>query len=238
MNLDEIRTFLGEDWINTLKLIHSTLESDIDLLNKTNSAILSHGGKQLRPLMSLLVARACSGGLTTADSLRFAAASELLHNATLLHDDVVDGSSERRGVPTVMRILDDRVVTPLGRVTGVGTVSVAGAPAREIHVYCDPAKLQAYGLSVAGISQIIATENRNVPSGSIDIGTESFSLRVEKEFKDPSELLDVVVGYRFGQVVYLRDVARVDDGLEEKSQESYTNGREGKTLPGIAAIQE
>ena len=105
MNLDEIRTFLGEDWINTLKLIHSTLESDIDLLNKTNSAILSHGGKQLRPLMSLLVARACSGGLTTADSLRFAAASELLHNATLLHDDVVDGSSERRGVPTVMSLL-------------------------------------------------------------------------------------------------------------------------------------
>ena len=122
------------------------------------------------------------------------------------------------------RILDDRVVTPLGRVTGVGTVSVAGAPAREIHVYCDPNKLAAYGLSVAGISQIIAAENRNVPSGSIDIGSESFSLRVEKEFKDPSELLDVVVSYRGGQVVYLKDVARVEDGLEEKSQESYTNG--------------
>ena len=122
------------------------------------------------------------------------------------------------------RILDDRVVTPLGRVAGVGTVSVAGAPAREIHVYCDPNKLAAYGLSVAGISQIIAAENRNVPSGSIDIGSESFSLRVEKEFKDPSELLDVVVSYRGGQVVYLKDVARVEDGLEEKSQESYTNG--------------
>ena len=112
------------------------------------------------------------------------------------------------------RILDDRVVTPLGRVTGVGTVSVAGAPAREIHVYCDPNKLAAYGLSVAGISQIIAAENRNVPSGSIDIGSESFSLRVEKEFKDPSELLDVVVSYRGGQVVYLKDVARVEDGQQ------------------------
>ena len=123
------------------------------------------------------------------------------------------------------RILDDRVVTPLGRVSGVGTVSVAGAPAREIHVYCDPAKLEAYGLTVAGISQIIAAENRNVPSGSIDIGAESFALRVEKEFKDPSELLDIVVSYRGGQVVYLKDVARVEDGLEEKSQESYTNGR-------------
>ena len=128
------------------------------------------------------------------------------------------------------RILDDRVVTPLGRVTGVGTVSVAGAPAREIHVYCDPNKLAAYGLSVAGISQIIAAENRNVPSGSIDIGSESFSLRVEKEFKDPSELLDVVVSYRGGQVVYLKDVARVEDGLEEKSQESYTNGRQSAMI--------
>ena len=122
------------------------------------------------------------------------------------------------------RILDDKVVTPLGRVKGVGTVSVAGAPAREIHVYCDPNKLAAYGLTVAGISQTIAAENRNVPSGSIDIGTETFSLRVQKEFKDPSELLDVVVSSRNGQTVYLRDVARVEDGLEEKSQESYTNG--------------
>ena len=122
------------------------------------------------------------------------------------------------------KILDDKLVTPLGRVKGVGTVSVSGAPEREIHVYCDPNKLEAYGLSVSGISQIIAAENRNVPSGSIDIGAESFTLRVEKEFKDPSELLDIVVSTRNGQAVYLRDVATVIDGLEEKSQESFTNG--------------
>ena len=122
------------------------------------------------------------------------------------------------------KILDDKLVTPLGRVKGVGTVSVSGAPEREIHVYCDPNKLEAYGLSVSGISQTIAAENRNVPSGSIDIGAESFTLRVEKEFKDPSELLDIVVSTRNGQTVYLRDVATVIDGLEEKSQESFTNG--------------
>ena len=122
------------------------------------------------------------------------------------------------------KILDDKLVTPLGRVKGVGTISVSGAPAREIHVYCDPNKLKAYGLSVSGISQIIAAENRNVPSGSIDIGAESFTLRVEKEFKDPSELMDIVVSTRNGQTVYLRDVATVIDGLEEKSQESFTNG--------------
>lgn len=122
------------------------------------------------------------------------------------------------------KILDDKLVTPLGRVKGVGTVSVSGAPEREIHVYCDPNKLEAYGLSVSGISQTIAAENRNVPSGSIDIGAESFTLRVEKEFKDPSELLDVVVSTKDGHTVYLRDVANIIDGLEEKSQESYTDG--------------
>ena len=127
-------------------------------------------------------------------------------------------------LPGLSKILDDKVVTPLGRVNGVGTVSVSGAPEREIHVYCDPDKLAAYGLSVAGISQTIAAENRNVPSGSIDIGSESFSLRVEKEFKDPSELLNIVVSTKDGQQVFLKDVARVEDGLEEKSQESYTNG--------------
>lgn len=132
------------------------------------------------------------------------------------------------------KILDDKLVTPLGRVKGVGTVSVSGAPEREIHVYCDPNKLEAYGLSVSGISQIIAAENRNVPSGSIDIGAESFTLRVEKEFKDPSELLDIVVSTRNGQTVYLRDVATVIDGLEEKSQESFTNGERS----AIIAIQK
>lgn len=122
------------------------------------------------------------------------------------------------------KILDDKLVTPLGRVKGVGTVSVSGAPAREILVYCDPNKLEAYGLTISGISQIIAAENRNVPSGSIDIGKETFTLRVEKEFRDPGELNDIVLSSRDGRLVYLRDVATVVDGQEEKSEESFTNG--------------
>ncbi len=114
MTLDGIRAFLGEDWKRTERLIRSSLRSDIDLLDTTNEALLSNGGKQLRPLMSLLVARACSGGRTTEDSIRFAAASELLHNATLLHDDVVDGSTERRGVPTVMSVLGGPAAVLIG----------------------------------------------------------------------------------------------------------------------------
>ena len=135
-----------------------------------------------------------------------------------------------QSVSALDKILDERVATPLARVTGVGTVSVNGAPQREIHVYCDPNKLEAYGLSIASISQVIAAENRNVPSGSIDIGSDTYTLRIKKEFQDPSELEDVVLCYVNGGVVYLRDVARVSDGLEEKSQESYTNGVRGAQI--------
>ena len=128
------------------------------------------------------------------------------------------------------RILDDRVTTPLARVDGVGTVNVVGAPDREIQVYCDPNKIAAYGLTITGISTTIAAENRNVPSGSIDIGTETYSLRIQKEFKDPMELNDIVVGYSAGRAVYLRDVATIVDGPAEKYQESFTNGKQAAAI--------
>lgn len=127
-------------------------------------------------------------------------------------------------LPGLDKILDDKVSTPLARVPGVGTVSVSGAPTREIQVYCDPNKLQAYNLNISAIAAIIAYENKNLPSGNIDIGSETYTLRVQKEFGDPSELLDVVVGYSGEKAVYLRDVATVRDGNEEREQESYTNG--------------
>ncbi len=135
-----------------------------------------------------------------------------------------------QSVSALDKILDDKVATPLARVSGVGTVSVSGAPNREIQVYCDPVKLEAYGLSIASIAQVIAAENRNVPSGSIDIGSETYTLRITKEFKDPSELLDIILMSYNGNAIYLRDVARVYDGLEEKSQESYTNGVRGAQI--------
>ena len=128
------------------------------------------------------------------------------------------------------KILDDQVATPLARVSGVGTVSVAGAPEREIQIYCDPNRLEAYGLTISTISNIIAYENKNIPSGSIDMGSNSYTLRVEKEFDDPVQLMDIVVGYSNGRAVYLRDVARVEDTVQEKYQEAYINGQPGAQI--------
>ena len=92
------------------------------------------------------------------------------------------------------KILDDKVATPLARVNGVGTISVSGAPKREIQVYVDPDKLAAYGITVESISSTLAYENRNTPAGTIDIGSNTYSVRVEKEFKSAEEMLNVIVG--------------------------------------------
>lgn len=114
MDFSSIKDFLKEDLNKVNKLMATSLSTDIELLDKTNRAILSHNGKQVRPVLTLLVARACSGGFTTDDTIKYAAAVELLHNATLLHDDVADDSPVRRGVPTVMSILGGRASVLLG----------------------------------------------------------------------------------------------------------------------------
>ena len=129
------------------------------------------------------------------------------------------------------KILDDKVATPLARVNGVGTISVSGAPKREIQVFVDPDKLAAYGITVESISSTLAYENRNTPAGTIDIGSNTYSVRVEKEFKSAEEMLDVIVGTsNTGAPVYLRDVAKVNDGEQERLQKVYSNGRQGAMI--------
>ncbi|MBQ8500677.1 MAG: efflux RND transporter permease subunit, partial [Bacteroidales bacterium] len=143
---------------------------------------------------------------------------------------MIMAATANESLPALEKILDDKVATPLARVSGVGTVSVAGAPQREIQVYVDPNKLEAYGLTINGIAGIIAAENRNVPSGTIDIGSNSYALRVEKEFTSAEQMLDIVVGHSNGKTIYLRDVARVIDGVEERYQEAYVNGVQGAQI--------
>ena len=128
------------------------------------------------------------------------------------------------------KILDDNVANPLARIPGVGSVSIAGAPQREVNVYCDPNRLEAYGLTVESISALIGGENRNIPGGTFDVGNSTYALRVEGEFVDPVEMENLVVGSRNGANIYLRDVARVVDGLQERAQKTFTNGKQGAMI--------
>ncbi len=99
MNLQNIIEILGDNWKNYKNNFFKGLESDNPLLQKINRYLYDNGGKQLRPVLSLLAAQSC--GIPNKDSWDCAAVSEMVHTATLLHDDVVDNSDTRRGALTV-----------------------------------------------------------------------------------------------------------------------------------------
>jgi len=115
MDIRTVKEYLGSDWDAVQECIASSLRSDISLMNMTNSSILSNSGKQLRPMLALLMARLCNCGKELPESTyRYAASAELLHNATLLHDDVADDSDQRRGVPTLRSIMGPSVSVLVG----------------------------------------------------------------------------------------------------------------------------
>lgn len=133
-------------------------------------------------------------------------------------------------MPGLYKILDESVANPLARISGVGSVSISGAPKREIHIYADPSRLEAYGLTIETISSIIAAENRNIPGGSFDMGSDTYALRVQGEFSSSDELKNIVVASKDGKNVYLRDVARIDDSLEERAQQTFNDGEKGAMI--------
>ena len=139
-------------------------------------------------------------------------------------------ATANQSLPALYKILDTKVANPLARINGVGSVSISGAPQREIQVYVDPIKLEAYHLTIEALAQYIRMENLNTPAGSMDVGSDTYALRVEGQFKDPSEMNKIVVGNYNGKTVLLSDVAVISDKHEERMQESFTNGVQGASI--------
>ena len=125
------------------------------------------------------------------------------------------------------KILDDKLVNELNRINGIGSVAIIGAQEREVQVHVDPVKLEQYGLTVETLGGIIAAENANVPAGKLDIGTQTFNLKSDFQFADSRELQDIVITNVGGRKVMLKDVATIEDTLEEATMDERINGRKG-----------
>jgi octaprenyl-diphosphate synthase len=95
----QIRSVVESDFLAVDRYIIEQLHSDVPLVENIGHYIVEAGGKRLRPILVLLAARAC--GIEAGKQIALAAVIEFIHTATLLHDDVVDMSSLRRGRPTV-----------------------------------------------------------------------------------------------------------------------------------------
>ncbi|MBK6451791.1 MAG: octaprenyl diphosphate synthase [Proteobacteria bacterium] len=112
MQLEEIRALVMEDLQRVDQTIVQRLASDIVLVNQVSQYIIGAGGKRLRPLSVVLAARAC--GHQGRKHVPAAAIIEFIHTATLLHDDVVDGSDLRRGRNTANQVFGNEASVLVG----------------------------------------------------------------------------------------------------------------------------
>src|SRR5713226_4370504 len=113
---------------------------------------------------------------------------------------------------------------------GVGSVDIIGGQPRQINVWIDPSRLNAYGLSGTSIIQALQTQNIQVPGGTIDQGTQRLTLRTLGRVDSIAELERLVVANRGGVPVKLADVARVEDGAAEPKTIASLNGQPAVTL--------
>lgn len=116
--------------------------------------------------------------------------------------------------------LQDRIVT----VPGTAGVEIVGGLKREIRVHLDPSRLQAYSLSPARIARILYEENKEMFAGRVTVESREIIARTMGEFETLDEIRGVVVARSGGGLVYLRDVATVEDSHEEERVTTRFNG--------------
>ncbi|HXD16612.1 MAG TPA: efflux RND transporter permease subunit, partial [Vicinamibacterales bacterium] len=107
---------------------------------------------------------------------------------------------------------------------GVGQVLVLGSRNRQINVWLDAGRLQAYTLTVNDVARALQTQNADIPGGRLDQGAQSVTMRTRGRVESPAEFGDIVIREIGGHPVLVRDVARIEDGEADPQTVASVNG--------------
>ncbi|HQP10935.1 MAG TPA: efflux RND transporter permease subunit, partial [Candidatus Omnitrophota bacterium] len=129
--------------------------------------------------------------------------------------------------PELYDLIDNRVADALRQLPGVGTIQMFGGLERQINIWIDRQRLEAYGLSITDIQSVLSRENIQQPIGKIKTGLTDYLIRLPGEFSSPNEINSVIMGKRDGKYIYLKDVARVEDSFKEVTLNVRINQRRG-----------
>ena len=129
------------------------------------------------------------------------------------------------------KILNDEVVPQLNHIDGIGNISLSGAPERYVYVNIDQEKLDAYGITLEQVGQVVSANNLNLSSGTIKMPQEQYQMQVRSEYIESSEIENLMVAMTpQGQQVFIRDIATVKDTIKDLALDEKTNGREAVRL--------
>jgi octaprenyl-diphosphate synthase len=245
MTLQEIRALVQADLHAVDAVIRERLKSSVPLVDQIAEHIISGGGKRLRPMLVVLCARACQ--VPGNAHIEAAAFIEFIHTATLLHDDVVDGSSLRRGRDTANRVFGNQASVLVGDFVYSRAfqmmATIAVQPVMEV---------MALATNVIAEGEVLQLMNTRDPDTTEQRYLEVIYRKTAKLFEAGAEvaavLAGVAPGVRQGLASYGRHLGTayqlVDDVLDYRSNPSERGKNlgddlaEGKpTLPLIHALK-
>lgn len=187
MNITDIQQLAKPDMTAVNDLIYSQLDSDVALINQLGIYIINAGGKRMRPLLTVLAARAL--GYEGKKHVHLAAIIEFIHTATLLHDDVVDESSLRRGRETANALFGNGASVLVGDFlyTRSFQMMVELNNMQIMQVLSDATNIVAEG-------EVLQLMNCNDPETTIESYMQVIYCKTAKLFEAATRLAAVVTG--------------------------------------------
>jgi HAE1 family hydrophobic/amphiphilic exporter-1 len=128
------------------------------------------------------------------------------------------------------KIIEEKIINQINRIDGVGSAAMNGTPKRVVYVDIDPARLQAYNLTLERVSALIAAENMNMPSGNMKMGMMDYQVRIEGEFPQSEVINDLMIGTLNGKSIYMKDIATVRDTIKDQTMFQVVNGQDGAVM--------
>ena len=245
MTLEEIRALVQNDLREVDSVIRARLKSAVPLVDQVAEHIIAGGGKRLRPLLVVMAARAC--GHTGSSHIEAAAFIEFIHTATLLHDDVVDGSSLRRGRHTANQVFGNQASVLVGDFVYSRAFQMMAALASQPVM-----EIMSEATNVIAEGEVLQLMNAHDPETTEQRYLEVIYRKTAKLFEAGAEVAAVLAGsdarLRRALAVYGRHLGTayqlVDDVLDYRSNPSERGKNlgddlaEGKpTLPLIHALR-
>ncbi len=125
---------------------------------------------------------------------------------------------------------ENQVKPALEKLTGVGRVRLIGGRKREIKVWALRDRMQAYNIAVSDIVRTLRTENVDIPGGRLESPDEEMVVKTRGEMQDPRQFRELILAYRNSVPIRLKDVARIEDGMEEARSYSAYDREQNVTL--------
>ncbi|HOD39705.1 MAG TPA: efflux RND transporter permease subunit [Candidatus Wallbacteria bacterium] len=138
--------------------------------------------------------------------------------------------SAKTPIGETTRYAKDVIKERLQKVPGVGSVKIIGGLERQIRVWVSTEKMLQHGVTIEDVKRALTTENVEIPGGKLETGNRDIVVKVKGEIENFEEFKDLYIGYKNGYAVTLGDVARIEDGLEDRVNYATLNGVEAVSL--------